>query len=73
MDSNGNTKANFLSFITAPPKMAMAICGANPNTRNKDPVRINKPKANKSDLFIFIIFNLTGAKIMEETLRLCIF
>jgi hypothetical protein len=71
MESKGKRKASLLSFITAPPKIAIAHCGAKPNgrsghTRYKEAAKINNPKATNTDLFCFIGCNLVGTKIKEE-------
>jgi len=63
IDNKGRIKANFLSLITAAPKIAIAIWGANPAALKIEPIIINNAKATKADLFCFIKHNFIAAKI----------
>jgi hypothetical protein len=58
-EKSGIAKAHFLSLIIAPPKSAMAICGANPAglfgiIRYKEATRISRPIETRIDLLTFI-------------------
>jgi hypothetical protein len=70
MDKRGMRIAQRLSLITAPPKMAMAICGAKPKGRpsqaryNAD-TTTKRIKETNIDLLIFICKRL-WAKIIKN-------
>jgi hypothetical protein len=67
MDTKGIAKASLLSLITAAPKTAMAICGANPAALKTEPIMISNPNATKADLLYLIEHCLEATKIKEES------
>jgi len=69
----GSAKAHFLSFITAPPNKAIAICGAKPQgrlgtIRYKAAITIKTTIVRISDLldFMFIFLLNKNRKIMPQ-------